>query len=678
MLAYAVLLSLAGIVALASGAGILVATKLFVVFMFGMLVPMAWLMGWDKEIDLSRSLISLTLGILPIGMLALVCARIGVEIGYAAIILTAVGAIIALSRPFNPTKILNITPWTALYGLACVVAFSGYLLNASGGAPHMTHMPMPIWSRDQQEHFLHVLELATSRKFPPVSLNRHGMLTYGHLLGQAWSAAIANMSHATPRAVFVLLHPLLTILGSSSVLYLILQRWNINKKLSWCVPLIGWLLPMDTLLFMRHASVNYFTKGQPLARIVKESWYMFHQSSINLYGIFICLVIVLVLDYFQAAQTLWQRLKWLGVLVFALVGLGLSKQPYFLGMLVALGLWSLVYGYQNYTQNKLFRILPAQPIFACLGAVVIVWLMTTALGTRGLPQVLLELKFGYYLGLFHKHSFSSMLAFVTSYAFVWLAIGECLVMRWRVPEPRLVLVLCLLVCPMLFTNAFVLMDYRYIPPQPHDDFLQITLPAFRAAWPLYIGLLLQRIASVRRMRLYYVGSMGLLALLTAGLSLQVLVRRYKSESSERFEKYHFEKECDISLAHLPRDSVIAVNGLPSRVFISPSFSYGHSMFMASADRHHHPATVHALHLQQRVLNTIVWEPSILCYAKKLGWTHYLVVKKIPHPANIPLLKLSDTERLAIYSFGVPPLHNLEIGGEALAKRLAGAIMACEG
>ncbi len=679
-MAIAVVLFLAGSTSIASGTGVLVACKLFLVMMFGMLVPSAWFMGWQEDLSFVKAMVSLGLGVLPMGGLAIVCAKFGIEIGHAATALTVVGVALALSRPFNITNRINITPWDALYAFTCLVAFAGYIYASMEGAPALTHYPLK--TGDNITHLQQGLSFLHNTGYPPKSLVNQGFLNEGHFLVQIWAVTIAQMTQAAPRTVYLMTSVYTTIFASAAVLYVILERWKISDRMRWCVPLIGWLLPMERLSEIKNVVIDLFSSNHDaFGPTISPLWVQYH-APVTMYGLFLCMVVVLTIDCFQTEKKAREQWVCLGRLSFFLFGIALAKQPQFPGMGAAVGAWSLLYWYSKRYSTTIPRFASAWPLMVSIGtAIATIWL--TSSSQRG--DIHLELYLGYHLRSFAPFTSPRILALMVSYAFLGVVVLDLVIKRWRTKESQRALILSLLAFPMLFPNMFIFMDYGAEIPISDYNILQASLPAFRIGWPLYVALCIERLTlSKNRLQPYAIGLFKILAICMAVLSLRAHFRVYASQKPLRTTLFRFETKLATVLSVIPYEgSLIVSNSLqrPYKTkrklsFEEPTSIYGHAMFASNATGNS-PAVDHAVALQERVLGATLWDDSILCYAKQLGWTHYLVRKEYPHSRDIPLPKLSESSLFAMYAFGTPMLQNIEMGAEGLEKRLNSAIEVCE-
>lgn len=112
-----------------------------------------------------------------------------------------------------------------------------------------------------------------------------------------------------------------------------------------------------------------------------------------------------------------------------------------------------------------------------------------------------------------------------------------------------------------------------------------------------------------------------------------------------------------ALAKIPvKGSVIATNDLryPANDFrrdqrqMQIPAIFGHQAFAANTSFEPYPEAAERVALQMR-LQAPLWDPSILPAARKAGWTHILIHKLAPYPQDIPLNKIFENERYAVYA-----------------------------
>ena len=113
-----------------------------------------------------------------------------------------------------------------------------------------------------------------------------------------------------------------------------------------------------------------------------------------------------------------------------------------------------------------------------------------------------------------------------------------------------------------------------------------------------------------------------------------------------------------ALTRIPvADSVIVTNDLRypaddfKRVFRQMQIPtlFGHQAYAANTAYETYAEAPLRDALQQ-VLAADTWDSKIHQIAREQGWTHLLIHKPAPHPRAIPLVKLFENQRSAVYAF----------------------------
>jgi len=71
---------------------------------------------------------------------------------------------------------------------------------------------------------------------------------------------------------------------------------------------------------------------------------------------------------------------------------------------------------------------------------------------------------------------------------------------------------------------------------------------------------------------------------------------------------------------------------------------------------------------QRLLTASELAPEIDVAAQRYGWTHLLIRKDYPHPANIQLTRIFDSEQYAVYQFRAPTGRDAEAQSDLTPRR----------
>ncbi len=77
--------------------------------------------------------------------------------------------------------------------------------------------------------------------------------------------------------------------------------------------------------------------------------------------------------------------------------------------------------------------------------------------------------------------------------------------------------------------------------------------------------------------------------------------------------------------------------------------FGHQLYAAGM-RYNPPPDIRTRKDLNALLSAQEWSPEILDAARRLGWTHYVIRKAAPHPANIPLPLVAENDIYAVYRF----------------------------
>lgn len=78
--------------------------------------------------------------------------------------------------------------------------------------------------------------------------------------------------------------------------------------------------------------------------------------------------------------------------------------------------------------------------------------------------------------------------------------------------------------------------------------------------------------------------------------------------------------------------------------------YGHQGFLITPAYDNYLPEVKDKKAAQELLRLEKWDPRIAEAARRYGWTHFLVHKLAPYPKDLPLQKLYDSDRYAVYRF----------------------------
>jgi hypothetical protein len=228
----------------------------------------------------------------------------------------------------------------------------------------------------------------------------------------------------------------------------------------------------------------------------------------------------------------------------------------------------------------------------------------------------------------------------------------------RDPERRSMPLLIAALAPFVLVNATRSIDARPGGGGATDDWLQILLPV-----PILVHAFAASVASARWSRMGALARAAFVAV--AALSVVPaawVATRYAGillVHPERGHEFVDNRAIAEALAAVPRDrTLIVTNDLryPAQGFSRENRQmqipavFGHQAFAVN-----YAYEVFAFSRERFALQPLLrseqWAPTIVAAAREYDWTHFLVHKPFVHPAGIPLERIFESDRYAVYRFG---------------------------
>lgn len=241
-------------------------------------------------------------------------------------------------------------------------------------------------------------------------------------------------------------------------------------------------------------------------------------------------------------------------------------------------------------------------------------------------------------------------------AFHWLLVAAIAALVIRSPGPRWAAWLSTVLAPVVLVNTLAYtrgtLDTAATRTNLHSAFNLVPFLTLGAV--LALAAHAPRLAGARRRLVLDVlaAYVAILAIWQAAAAVTLLAR------PDRGYEYVDNRPLADVLRRIPtQSSVVVTNDLhyPADNYVRDNVQvqipaiFGHRAYIVDAVNDRYASTAARLERQRR-LCAPAWDPEIGALARREGWTHFLVKRDRPHPADIPLLLLYANDAYAVYSF----------------------------
>jgi hypothetical protein len=594
----------------------------------------------------------------------------------AAVGLVAMGCVATIAEALGQSPELTITIYLALGIVICLVRLlrsdpmehrietpssssTALRMAAIGTALMLISLPLVYSFRmgsgsfpavfyqvDNPYHLSMVRSLIAGNQFPPASLNYIGQSPPYEYAMVVAAVVITRLTDLAPHTSYLLL-ALATITGGIIALCWLIARTVVN---GWLRIAIMILLYLGTFL----QDVPQFAKG--IYKSIKLLLFSDHQKALPLSlvlnheltqaGILFALFLVYLV--------LCRSEIWAKILLAVIVGLTpIVKAVFFVSFCTWIGTIALI----EFGAEKPWRKSPKEAVLLAIQkswpTVVAFAIGLVVIHIENFADTTWRITFSWFG---NERATAYVLANFTSAAILFTpAVIGLLITRGRHLRRRTLLALAMALAPtvLVFVTALVQVgtgetNFMWVTvAQPATTGIALLAGLLVAdSWP-HVG---------RRTRMVvafaFVVAIGTQSLRFPLMAIDAVIQ-IKHGSSVMDNR-----DIAQALQTIPVNGTLLVtNDLSNSAswvpnLLSPlSAIFGHQCFLSTPayDYLYMPDTQERLAAQE-LLQMQYWQPSIAAAAKHYGWTHLLVHKIAPHPMDIPLQQIYDSDTYAVYRF----------------------------
>jgi hypothetical protein len=544
-----------------------------------------------------------------------------------------------------PTPPLRLTLQGAGTGVLAGVLVAPILLSAARMAPGP--YPPVFFSVDNAYFMEQVHSLADTSTYPPGSLsNLGGRRTY-HYGMHGLAAFVSKASGLRPhQAVYGVVIPAL-VAGTVAAALAAARALAPAVPVVVSVPLL--LISVPTFWYPFWGDFLEIIANAPMRNAlatISERYEVWGVATIEAHNVASSFVVLAALAAIGTARSTALTAFLIGTAI-------LVKTP--TGVALVAG-FTLAQAYRFARERNTKPIRAAAAVVGVFAATYITFWMLPALS----PDFRTEPAALYHLSVMNGRGALSGLAI----DLLWLALPVLVIVTARASTsgPSTIPLLLLAVAPLIVVNTTQAVDIREGGGgSPTDDWLQILSPFAVLFHAFVLAFASRRWAALRRpVRSVYVGLLALAVLpvvWVAGRYSLVLVL-----APERGHEFADNRVIAEALAAIPVErTVVVTNDLrypadnfnrDNRQMQIPAVwghqafavNYRYETFVFSEDRRK----------IQALLASEEWSPELEDLARMHGWTHLLIHKPYVHPKGIPLARIFESDRYAVYQFTSQP------------------------
>jgi hypothetical protein len=604
----------------------------------------------DDRASLTWAIIRLVAGLLLTTLSFFLCLVLSLPwfLGPAGVLAAAVWR--RRAHAFLPPRPRLTFGWDAAAGgVLGAVMLAPIVISAARMAPGEF---APVFFNVDSAYFLEqVQSLARTDTYPPPSLSNAGFSRAYHFATHGFAALISRTSGLAPhQSLFAIVLPLLAVavLAAAAAAARVLSP-QVPRVIS--IPLL--LIPVPSFWYSFWNAIGPDVRNALSTRTlapldaVTQNYELWGPASIVGQNVGAHFLVLASLAALAAAPTRGWRLPVFligtGVLIKTSTGVALLA-GFFL-----VELWRAV---------TARRVRPSAPAVAVVALFAATYLLFWTLPS--VPQEFaIEPAWLFHLARIRERGGLIGLAADV----LWLLLPAALVAlaRGGDPERRSVPLLLFGLAPFIVVNLTRSLDVRPGGGGASDDWLQVLLPV-----PFVLHAFVLSLAGARWHRLGGTIKTAFVVLMALTIVPPVFVAgRYSRlliEDPEEGHEYVDNRAIAEALAAIPRDTALVVTndlrhpaqnfGRDNRQMQIPAL-FGHQAFAVNYayEVFEFSRSRQAL---QPLLQAEAWSPAIDEAARVHGWTHLLIHKDYVHPRPVPLERVFENQRYAVYRFEAAP------------------------